>query len=333
MRNRKSLWRYSAGAASILVLIAALDSAGQEPETRIAVDSQMKRTIIGPDDTISITALNCEEISKSWRVSTSGELNLPLAGRIQAGGMTVEQLEQEVTMRLAKYLREPQVSLFVTEFRSQPVTVTGAVDKPGTLQLGGSRTLFEVLVMAGGPKEAGPTVTIKRGTDHGPLNVPGSRMDTDGTYRFADVDLTEVMTGRGDLANIHVEPYDVITVSHVKTARMVQISGEVYRPGSVELVVQDTVSLKKVLAVAGGLTSDANGGKTMIVHISPEGLQTSAAVVDVPKIMAGKAKDLELMNGDIVIVPTSGWKVAMKTASTSAITGGVFTAVNILAKF
>lgn len=331
--GKSSLQLTSIVLICVLGLSVASDLAGQGADVKKVDASRLKSTIIGPADTVTITALNCEEISKTWRVSISGELNLPMIGRVQAAGLTVEQLEQDLTVKLAKFLREPQVSVFVTEFRSQPVTVTGAVEKPGILQLEGPKSLFEVLVMAGGPKDAGATVTIKRGTDHGPLNAPGARTDSEGTYTFADLELAEVTTGRGELANIAIEPYDVITVSHAKAARFVHVTGEVTRPGSVELVSQDAVSLLKVIAVAGGLTANANGSKTMIIHINPDGLQTSTAFIDVTKIEAGKARDVELTNGDVLVVPASGWKSAMHTATSSVITGGVFTAVNILARF
>jgi polysaccharide export outer membrane protein len=205
--------------ACVLALAVATVAGGQETDTKNQAATRLKSTVIGPADTVSITALNCEEISKTWRVSISGELNLPMIGRVQAAGLTVEQLELSLTKKLGKFLREPQVSVFVTEFRSQPVTVMGSVEKPGVVQLEGPKTLLEVIVMAGGPKEAGPTVTIKRGTDHGTLDVPGARMDADGTYMFADLDLAEVMTGRGELANIPVKPFDLITVARAVCSR------------------------------------------------------------------------------------------------------------------
>jgi len=317
----------------LLLLISVFPLSGQQPSSETLATGRVKKMIIGPDDTINVSALNCEEISKSWRVSTSGELNLPLVGRIQAAGLTVAQLEQELTARLAKYILVPQVSVFVTEYRSQPVIVTGAVARPGTIQLEGAKTLFEVLVMAGGPKDAGDTVTIQRGKEHGELSLPGTKTDKDNTFSFADVNLKEVMTGRGNLADIVVEPDDVITVAPIQPARFVHISGEVNHAGSVELVSQDSVSLMKVLAVAGGLTPNAKPSKTMIMHINPSGVQTSTSFIDLGKITSGRAKDLELTVGDVVVVPSSGIKSVLHTATASAITSGVYTGVYILGKF
>jgi len=116
----------------------------------------------------------------------------------------------------------------------------------------------------------------------------------------------------------------LVTVAPKKASRFVHISGEVVRPGSVELVNQDSVSLMKVLAVAGGLTPTASPGKTLIMHINSEGVQTATSIVDLNKVTSGKAKDLELTAGDVVVVPASGLKSTLGMIKNSAITGGTY---------
>ena len=69
-----------------------------------------------------------EEISKAWRIGASGDLNLPLVGRVKAAGLTAEELETEISARLKEYVRNPQVTVFVSDFKSHPVTVSGAVE-------------------------------------------------------------------------------------------------------------------------------------------------------------------------------------------------------------
>jgi len=300
-------------------------AAGQAPAPVSAGQAEGRGVVIGPEDTVTISVLNAEEVSKPWRVSAVGDLNLPMLGRMQVAGMTVEQFEQELTTRLKKYYRDPQVSVFVSEFRSQPVTVIGPVDKPGTHQLEGSRSLFAVLLMAGGPKEtAGNTVTLTRAVDRGPIGYPGERLDDAGKYHVVELPIKQVMEGRGPEASIPVQPYDVVAVSESKPQRMVHIAGEVNKPGAVELVSQDTVSLMKVLAMAGGLTRTAAAGKTMIMHLNSQGVQTSTAFVDLKKILAGKAKDLDLSAGDIIIVPSNTFMAYVQAASLSAVTTGVY---------
>jgi len=291
-----------------------------------------KPGVIGVQDTVSINVLNSDEISKSWRVSTTGELNLPMAGTIHAAGLTIEELQQELVRRLKRYIIEPEVSVFVTEVRSQPITVTGAVAKPGVFQIEGYKTLFDVLVMAGGPANAGTRVTLKRETTRGPLRTPGVRMG-DQSYAFADFDLAEVMRGKGDAATVEIQAYDQISVSAAGPGKFVYITGEVQRPGSVELATQDSVSFMKVLAVAGGLGSNANGRKTLIMHINAAGVQTSSSYIDVTRIQTGKSKDLELIAGDVIVVPSSALKNYAHQAGGSAVSVGMYSALYLIARF
>jgi polysaccharide biosynthesis/export protein len=260
-------------------------------------------------------------------------LNLPLVGSVRAAGLTVQQLEDTLADRLKKFVIEPQVTVFVTDFRSQPVTVTGAVEKPGVYQLETGKSLFEVLVLAGGPKNAGLTVNLKRAPKRGLIGLPNTVLDKDGTYASVDLDLKEVLEGRGSKASVPLMPDDLISVSPTRPARFVHISGEVNKPGSVELVTQEVVSLMKMLAVAGGLSKDAKPSSTMIMHNNPNGVLTSTVFVDMTKIMNGKARDLDLTDGDVVVVPTSGLKSTLHQAQGAAMSSGIYAAFNILARY
>lgn len=312
---------------SLVAAVAFLAGAmwAQENSAAGELPKQDRGVVIGPEDTVTISSLNAEEINKAWRVGDSGDINLPLVGRVQVAGMTVEDFERDLTARLRKFYINPQVSVFVSDFRSHPVTVVGPVDKPGTYQLPGDRTLFQVLVMAGGPKEAaGSTVTLTRPVERGGIDYPGARRDESGKYNVLDVALKDIMEAHGVASDIPVLPYDVVTVSEYKPQRMVHIAGEVNKPGAVELVSQDTVSLLKVLAMAGGLTRTASAGKTMIAHLNSQGVQTATAFVDLKKILAGKARDLDLTAGDVIIVPSNTIMSYVQAASLSAVTTGVY---------
>lgn len=285
-----------------------------------------KEVTIEAHDTVVIQALNAEEVSKPWRVASSGELNLPLIGRVKVAGLTIPECERLLTAKLKRYQHDPQVTAFVQDFRSHPVSVVGAVDKPGVYQLTRHTTLFDAVVMAGGPREAGPTVTLTRPESAGPILHPRARtkLEKAGLSSMElTVELKTVMSGRGPDAELEVNAHDVVAVSIIKQPKLVHLSGEVNKPGAVELVQSSTMSLVKLVALAGGLTRMASPGKTMIVHINDDGVQTSAAFVDLKKVMNGKAKDLELMPGDVVIVPSNTFMSYMQTASMSAIGTGM----------
>ena len=107
--------------------------------------------ILGPEDEIDIEVLNVPELKQTVRVAADGKISVPLIGRVPASGLTPEQLRQELAEQWGEnYLQDPQVSVFVKEFKARPVSVIGAVEKPGLYYLKGPRNLIEVLSMAGG---------------------------------------------------------------------------------------------------------------------------------------------------------------------------------------
>src|SRR6185437_8873246 len=181
-----------------------------------------------------------------------------------------------IATRLKEYVRDPQVTVFVSDYKSHPVTVTGAVEKPGILQLEHPTPLFAVLAEAGGVKDPGSTVALSRGMDNGgPIPAPGAVMSKDGKYSVLELQLTDVLAGHGAAANVEVRPFDTVTVSQVKHPRLVFLAGEVNKPGAIELDTQDTVSLTKALALAGGLTHVSKPAHTIIRHIDNKGNETS----------------------------------------------------------
>ena len=297
--------------------------AGAEEAARTAA-AGARDVMIGPEDVVSIYALDAEELSRTWRVNATGELNLPLIGKVQAAGLTVEQFERALTERMRSVIRFPQVFVSVTEIRSQPVTVVGAVGKTGALQLAGRRTLLQVLLEAGGPVDPGPNLTVTRRREYGPIPLPGSRPAADGNYSVVELDVEKVMEGRSDASNLVMRPFDLVTVSpKPRFQKLVHIIGEVNRPGAIELVQQPSVTVMQALAAAGGATRTASLRRGMIMHVNPEGVRTEIAMVDLKKITEGKVKDLELVPGDIVVVPSSQWRQYLDLSTRSMAAGSL----------
>ena len=281
--------------------------------------------LIGPDDTVTIEALSCEELNKAWRVNASGDLNLPLVGKIHAEGLTVEQLESEISKKLKRFVVDPQVSAYVSETRSQPVVVTGAVAQPGTYQLAGNRTLLDMLVKAGGPgKDAGSTLTIRRDTQFGMLIGPGVRTTEEGKYTVLELKLEDVLGAHSTFSDLPVKPYDVISVS-VHEAKNVYIMGEVNKPGTVELVSSNRMPLSTLLAMAGGLTHQASARKTRIIGSGSGGDNRRViSEVNLKSIIDGRAPDVDLSPGDIVVVPSNQVRVYFQALSMSLMSSPVY---------
>ncbi len=106
---------------------------------------------IGAQDLLEISVFGVEELSRAVRVNSNGQITLPLLGAVMAGGKTIPELEQQLAERYAEgYLQNPQVTVFVTEFTSQRVTVEGSVNKPGIYPLTGRTSLLQAIAMAQG---------------------------------------------------------------------------------------------------------------------------------------------------------------------------------------
>ena len=122
---------------------------------------------IGPLDVLEISVFKVPEMSKSVQVADSGTANFPLVGDIQVVGRTAQQVERDLAAKLgAKYLQNPQVTLFVKEYNSQRVTIEGAVKKPGVFPIRGHGSLMQFIAMAEGlDPDAGSEVVIFRQTD------------------------------------------------------------------------------------------------------------------------------------------------------------------------
>jgi len=159
----------------ILSAASFLLPAQQTPTPASGVSPQnLSHYRLGPDDQVKIWALGVEEISdKPARIGPSGDLDLPLIGKVQALGLTVEQLKAELLRRFSKEVLKPQVSVEIVDFGSQPVSVMGAVNHPGVHQLRGGKTLMEVVSMGDGLKsDAGPRISISRRIQYGPIPLP-----------------------------------------------------------------------------------------------------------------------------------------------------------------
>jgi polysaccharide export outer membrane protein len=283
--------------------------------------------VLGPDDQIMIRALDGFDVGdKPVLIGANGDITLPLIGTLKAAGLTVEQLEGELVLRLKPYVQEPQISVTVTDFRSQPVSVLGAVANPGVVQLRGRKTLYEVLSMAGGPREtAGSTVSIVRLVENGPIPLPGAGPDPTGRYSTAELDLQEILGGKNPAANIEIKPHDVISVSESNT-RMVYVVGDVQRAGAFNLGSQRYISVLSALSLAGGLGHTAKPEQAKIFRPSPDPQKHEEIAVNIKQILAGKAEDIGLRPQDVLVVPTSSRKT-FTVVMTGALAGAISAAI------
>jgi polysaccharide biosynthesis/export protein len=270
--------------------------------------------ILGPDDQITLFVSDIEEISnKPMRIDMRGDLSLPLAGRVHASGLTSGQLEDAIETRMRKFLKDPEVVVNITEFRSQPVSVLGAVATPGVHQLQGRKTLFEILSMAGGLRtDAGNQVRITRNLEWGEIPLPNAKDDPTHQFSVASVSSKSVIDATDPTENIVIKPHDVISVSK---ADLVYCVGSVNKPGGFILGENESISTLQVLSLAEGLNKTAAPGKAKIMRAVAGSPNRTEIAIDLKQLMAGKAADLPLKSNDILFIPNSAAKsIGARTA-------------------
>ena len=161
--------------------------------------------IIGPEDKVTIRVFEIKDLSfDNEQVDASGQIMLPLIGKVKAAGKTADQLQDEISTRLEKYLQSPQVSVSVTESASQKVTVEGNVKNPGVYQVKGHTTLMQAVAMAGGPDDEADT-----------HKVAVIRLDN-GIRRAATVDYQAIKEGKAGDPLIQGDDVVVVGESNLK---------------------------------------------------------------------------------------------------------------------
>ena len=244
--------------------------------------------VIGPQDVLTITVFNEEAMSGNFAVELDGTFSFPLVGRVKASELTLRQFEDELKERLSEgFLRNPQVTVGVEQYRSQRIFVVGEVRQPGTYPLTGDMTLIEALSKAGSTSigASNEAIVVRARTGDGPDGpvLPG---EDDDRVEKIRVDLTELQSGQLS-QNVQLRDGDTIFVPRAET---IYVFGQVKNPGGYP-IPRDTTVLQ-ALSLAGGVTEFGATGRIKIVRIV-DGEETEIKV---------KLTDL-VRPGDTIIVP------------------------------
>lgn len=233
---------------------------------------------VGPGDTLFIQVYGEDGLTGPVPVSDTGAIDFPLLGAVQVAGLSPREVAELLRRRLADgYLVEPQVTVRVESFGSQPIQVLGAVAEPGVYYVRGATTVLEMLTRAGGVRGEGVNeVRVTRVANGGQVQV------------LPYVDL--VSEGRG---NIEVRGGDLIFVPE----SLVYVMGEVQKPGPVPY--RDQLTVSRCIAAAGGAADGANLGRVWILR------GDTRIRVNVRRILKGKAEDVPVEAGDQIFVQES----------------------------
>jgi polysaccharide export outer membrane protein len=273
---------------------------------------------IGPEDLIQITIYNIPEQearatprTMALRVSQQGMIVVPMVGELAVKGMTTADVERELRQRYSKYIRSPQVGVMVTEHR-QRVSVMGAVQKPGVVELTGPKSVIDVLALAGG-------VTERAGNQ-----VHVYRQDKQGARQSIVIDLVMLATsaaGVGDDKNALAlnAPLQAGDVVNVPQAGMFFVDGAVGKPGSYPLGRSYTLS--QALATAGGVNPELADYSAVNINRRHGPNKMETITVNLDNVLAGTTADPAVQPDDVILVPMSSFKYFVKRFIGTIISG------------
>jgi polysaccharide biosynthesis/export protein len=301
-----------------------------------AKSSQGSEIPIGFGDVVHVDVFDVPELTREVRVSETGDISLPLIpGRIHAAGMTTFELEAKIENLLVEngLVSHPQVSVFVKEQNSQPVSVVGAVARPMVIQIVRPTTLLEVLADAGGiTDDAGSYIVIGRGgLNSNPALVPtpapkGGGQDTPNASGTVEkIRLSDLLVSGDPTFNVAVYGGDVVSVPR---SGMIYVIGAVQMPGGYVLESRgDHVTALKALSLAHGLTSTAKPNEAMVIRQDAKTGTKQEIPAPIKKMLARKTDDMPLEAGDMLYVPDSAAKKVLYRGAEAALVAGSALAV------
>jgi polysaccharide biosynthesis/export protein len=278
--------RFSSAFFALLLLLP-LSIAYSQPETQ---SSDLR---IGPGDLIEVSVFESPELNTKCRVTQDGNISMPLIGTVTVAGQSAGDVQARIHELLVQgdYVRNPQVSVFVTEYVTQRVSVLGEVKRPGMYPALASHRLLDYISVAEGLTPLAGSKVLITPRDHPDESVTVSLLNNAAMPH----------------ANPEIRPGDTIMVLK---AGIVYVIGDVAKPGGFVMDREERISALQALALAQGATRTASLSKARIIRRTNEGPQEIA--LDLKKVLSSKAPDRALVSDDILFVPGSATKSAMK---------------------
>jgi polysaccharide export outer membrane protein len=244
---------------------------------------------IGNKDLLEVRVFELPELNQTVRVAEDGSISLSLIGKVEAAGLTAQELEKKLASLLdEKYTKNSHVTVFIHEF--QKVVVLGAVARPGMYELVGPTTLLQIIAQAGGlTPQATSEIYVFRESAKGDKNKI--------TIRLEDL----ISRGNQDF-NINIQPKDQVVVP-IAEMQNVFVYGEVRTPGVIQFLSSKKFTLLQAIAQAGGTTEWAKKSGVIIKRRDRKTGKELQLRVNLKNIETGRIADVVLEEGDVVIVP------------------------------
>lgn len=272
--------------------------------TSLSESANLPVAKIGKDDLIGITVYDAPELTRTVRVSSEGEIRLPmLQHHIQAAGLFPAELETAITNALVKenVLVDPIVTVSVVEYRSRSISVSGAVKKPVTFQATGTVTLLDAISEAEGLAEnAGAEILITR---------PGMDPGNQSTPSIQRIPVFDLLSAENPALNVLLEGGEQIRVPE---AGRVFVVGDVKKPGAFYITDGAESSVMKALSLSEGLDSFPSH-TAYIYRKGSGGGPRNEIPINLKKIIDRKSPDVPLMANDIFYIPSAtGLRASLK---------------------
>jgi polysaccharide export outer membrane protein len=260
-------------------------------QTQVVITSGEAHALkIASGDLLDVGVFDTPELSGRLRVDERGVIEIPIAGEVRVTGMSADEAAKAIEnkLRSADILKDPHVSVLISEYATQGVTVTGEVKTPGIYPLLGSHGLVDLLSAAGGvSSSAGRLVSVTHKSD--PDHPEMVKLDARPGHLIANVD---------------IQPGDTVVVSH---AGVCYIVGEVNKPGGFLIEGNDRLTVLQVVALAGGGTHTSAPDQARLIRKTANGREEIPAPLK--SMMRGKVVDMALEDGDILFIPSSKGKI------------------------
>jgi polysaccharide export outer membrane protein len=251
---------------------------------------------LGEGDVLRLTVYGHADLTTVQRVDADGTIRFPLVGEVEVGGLTASQVSERTAALLADgYIVNPQVSVFVEEFRTNRVVVTGGINRPGLYEFRGRITFYELLSRAGGlSKDAGDRATVKRGP-----SIQATEAEV------VAVDLGRPAKNAQSAMDVPIFDGDSVYIEESRSSNVV-ITGQVKRPGVHQL--RGHATFLQLLSKAGGLTEDAGDSANITRKRTHPEAQETVITVDLKRLVEkGETSiDVPIVDGDSVYVTKAG---------------------------
>jgi polysaccharide export outer membrane protein len=293
----------------LFFLLLALGPAGAQDRSSVAASGATGGTSfgsgaagpIGAGDLVEMSVFDTPELSGKLRVSNTGDIFLPLVGVLHVQGLKAQEAQTLIRQKFIDggFLKDPQVTVFISEYATQGVSVVGEVHKPGIYPAFGSHRLLDYISIAEGLTPlAGTNITV---THLGHTEQPQHFKMVSGS-------------APGPENNPEILPGDTIFVE--KTG-LVYVMGEVLRPGGFPMDHDAHLTILQAVALAQGVNYTAAKSSARLIRTTAAGRQEIP--IDLKKIFASKAEDMKLQDNDILFVPSSAARSALKAVGGAAI--------------